>query len=172
MPVQKKKSERRFEAIRDKVLARTGNDRISLKKAEEEAVQAYTVPRRKQPWEAQYEATRDIVLGRVRERAERVKEEIQRTGKLDLSKSAEDFDPFLVRAERYLGQPSLRKAAARDSRLYEAVDRARVRLALLKALEAGLSPYPRKVTKADLRKERLGLIEDMLCTWAVRRGLT
>ncbi len=168
MPIPKKESERKFEALRDKILARTG---VSLKKADEEVSREYTVTPRKKAWEEEWEATRDEVLGRIRDRAELVKEEVRRTGKLDLSKSAENFDPFLVRVERYLSQVSLQKEAVRSSRLAKYSGRARNRLTLIKSLTRLNARTPAPNLARDLRKERLRFIEDMLCVFAIRRGL-
>ena len=176
MPARKK-WERKFEAIRDKILARTG---APLKKAEQKAAvpnwtlpraKEYATPRHQKPWEAQYEAVRDEVLSRWRGRVERVKEEIQRTGTIDLTKSAEDRDPFLLRVERFLGQVSLRKEAVRDARLAKYSGRARDRVALIKNLARLNAQTPAPNLAQDLRKERLRLIEDMLCVFAIRRGL-
>ena len=177
MQFPKKEWERRFEAIRDEILGRMGTP--LKKEAVQDAVpnwtlsraKEYATPRHQKPWEAQYEAVRDEVLSRWRGRVERVKEEFQRTGKIDLTKSAEDFDPFLVRVERYLGKPDLRKDAERSRHLYKAVDKARARLEMLKGLEVGLTPFPWRVTKGDLRKARLDLTEDLLTIWSIRRSL-
>ncbi len=173
MPASETESERRFKAIRDKVLALTESDPISLKKAEEKADRDYSAmtPRRKQPWEEDFEATRDEILARGHARAMKIKKEIRQTGHLDLRKSAEDFDPFLVRAERYLGQVSLRKEAVRDQRLAKYSGRARDRVTLIKSLTRMNSQTPAANLRRDLRKERVGLIEDLLCVFAIRRGL-
>ncbi len=168
MPAAKKESERKFEAIRDTILARTG---VSLKKADEEVSREYTMTPRKKAWEEEWGATRDNVLGRIRARAELIKEEVRRTGKLDLSKSAEDFDPFLVRAERFLGQVSLQKEAMRDSRLAKYSGRARQRVTLIKQISRQIARSPAKNLVLALRKERIRLIEDLLCTFAIRKGL-
>ncbi len=168
MSIPETESERRFKAIRDKILARTG---VSLKKSEGEADREYTVTPRKKAWKEEWGATRDNVLGRIRARAELIKEEVRRTGKLDLSKSAEDFDPFVVRVERFLGQPSLRKEAVRSSRLAKYSGRARDRITLIKNLTRLNAQTPAPNLARDLRKERIGLIEDLLCVFAIRRGI-
>ncbi len=173
MPIQKPESERKFEAIRDKLLALTGNDPLSLKKAAKEAAKDYdyTVPRRKEPWEEQYQAAREEVQSRARARMENIKEEVRQTGHLDLRKSAEDFDPFLVRVERFLGQPSLQKEAVFDSRLAKYSGRARDRITLIKTIERQNARTPAVNLEHNLRKERLGLIGDLICVFAIRRGL-
>ncbi len=166
MPVPKNESERKFEAIRDKILARTG---VSLKK-EQESVREYTVTPRKKEWERAYESTRNEILARGRARAERFKEEVRQTGRFPLEKSAEDFDPFYTRLEKFLAQPALQKEAVRNSRLAKYSGRARDRFELIKDLTHLNAQSPAPNLERSLRKERILLIEDLLCVFRLRKS--
>ncbi len=167
MPVPKTEAERKFEALRNKVLARAG---IPSKKADEEAAREYTVTPMKKAWEEEFESTRDGILARGRARAEKLEQEVRRTGRIPLEKSASDFDPFYTRLEKFLAQPALLKEEVRNSRLAKYTGRARGRFELIKDLTSlnAQSPAPNLVK--DLRKEKIKLIEDLLCVFTIRKS--